>query len=567
MGSIIKKKIKGINYYYYVESKRVDGKPKLVNQNFLGTAEKMLEKALLTEIPLQKRVLYSDASEFGAVAMIYDIAERIGFTDIVDTICPKRKQGASTGTYILIEAINRAVAPTSTVNLEQWYSGTCLPKITGLRPSLFSAQNFWNNTSSINFETIQKIEDSLLTKIINSYDIDTSHIIYDATNFFTYIDTMQDCESAKRGHSKEKRNDLRVVGLSLMVSPDCSIPLLHETYPGNRADATEFAIMMTALKNRYERITGKKTDVTVIFDRGNNSEDNISILENNELPFHYVGGLKRNQCEELFLIPNDSYVEITEGTLAGLSSYRSTITVFGREVTAVIVYNPALRDGQLQGININKVKTAAKLQSIQERLLMRAKGEITKGKKPTIETVKIAVEKALNTEFMSEIFSYEILEVNDNVLLTYAESKVAFDRLCTKELGKTVLFTDRNDFTDAQIIASYRSAWHVESSFRQMKDTSHLTVRPIFHRTDQRIATHIFTCIQAYRLCCLLKKELSIKGVNISINKMFDEMAKIQKITTFFGNVDKPEKVESYTKGSELAEQIEQEYGLKEKYG
>ena len=37
------------------------------------------------------------------------------------------------------------------------------------------------------------------------------------------------------GHSKEKRNDLRIAGMSLMVSPDFAIPLLHETYPGNRA--------------------------------------------------------------------------------------------------------------------------------------------------------------------------------------------------------------------------------------------------------------------------------------------------------------------------------------------
>lgn len=59
MGTIIKKKIKGINYYYYVESKRIDGKPRLVNQKYLGTADKVLEKALLANSPLQDRVLYS----------------------------------------------------------------------------------------------------------------------------------------------------------------------------------------------------------------------------------------------------------------------------------------------------------------------------------------------------------------------------------------------------------------------------------------------------------------------------------------------------------------------------
>lgn len=565
MGTIIKKKIKGINYYYYVESKRIDGKPRLVNQKYLGTADKVLEKALLANSPLQDRVLYSVETEFGAVALLYDLASRIGLTSIIDKHCPKRKQGASTGTYILTEAINRAVAPLSTANLEKWYSGTCLPGITGLKPSLFTAQNFWNNTG-ISEETIQNIEDDILNLVIGKYNIDTSHIIYDATNFFTYIDTMQPCKTARRGRSKEKRNDLQVVGLSLMVSPDCSIPLLHETYPGNRSDSKEFTIMMKALKARYEKITGRSTDVTVIFDRGNNSEDNISLLEQGTLPFHYVGGLKHNQAEELYLVPKEKYIPFDDETLKGQSSYRAKMTAFNREVTAVIVYNPALEAGQLQGITVNKNKTAQKLQELQQRLLLRSKGEITRGKKPTADSVTAAVTAILKTEYMSDVFTYTVIQADDHVLLTYAESDDSFRRLCERELGKMVLFTDRDDFSNAQIVAAYRSAWHVESSFKQMKDTDHLAVRPIFHWTDEHIRVHIFTCVQAYRMCCLLKKELHQKGVDISIDSMLDEMSALKKVTTFFGNISKPEKVESYTLGSDITAQIESIYKLKEKY-
>jgi len=61
------------------------------------------------------------------------------------------------------------------------------------------------------------------------------------------------------------------------------------------------------LKWRYEKITGKTTDVTVVFDRGNNSADNIELLEGGRIPFHYVGGLKRNQAEKLFAIPKTEY--------------------------------------------------------------------------------------------------------------------------------------------------------------------------------------------------------------------------------------------------------------------
>ena len=565
MGSIIKKKIKGIIYYYYVESKRIDGKPKLVNQKYLGTANKLLEKVTLADTPLQKRVLYSNEIEFGAVALLYSIASKLDIAGIIDEQLPKRKQGASVGAYILTEAINRAVAPSSTVKLEEWHAGTCLPGLTGVRSKAFTAQNFWNNTD-IQEDTIQDIEDAVLKSILKNYDIDTSRIIYDATNFFTYIDTMQDCDSAMRGHSKEKRNDLRVVGLSLMVSPDFSIPLLHGTYPGNRPDAREFAVMMQALKQRYEYITGKRTDITVVFDRGNNSSANIDLLETGDLPFHYVGGLRRNQANELFLIPKAEFQPLDQKAFPGQSSYRKTINVFDREVTAVIVYNPALETGQLQGITRNKDKTSAKLLELQRKLLLRSHGEITKGRKPTPESVKNSVEVILKIEYMKEIFTYEILEKDGHIYLTYAESHDALGRLCERELGKTVLFTDRKDFTDEEIVSAYRSAWHVESSFKQMKDTDHLSVRPIFHWTDSRIKVHIFTCVLAYRLCCLLRKELAEQGIDISINKMLDELAGIRKVTTFFGEPDKPEKVESFTTGSELAQQIESIYQLKKKY-
>lgn len=490
MGSIIKKKIKNNIYYYYVESKRIDRKPKLVNQKYLGTADKLLEKVILADIPLQKRVLYSNEIEFGAVALLYNIASKLDIVDIIDEHIPKRKQGASVGMYILTEAINRAVAPSSMAKLEEWHSGTCLPILTGVSSKAFTAQNFWNNTD-IPEDTIQDIEDVVLKSILKNYDIDTSHIIYDATNFFTYIDTMQDCSSAMRGHSKEKRNDLRIVGLSLMVSPDFSIPLLHETYPGNRPDVREFTVMMQALKQRYEYITGKHTDVTVVFDRGNNSSANIDFLESGDLPFHYVGCLRRNQADELFLIPKTEYQPLDQKSFPGQSSYKKRIRVFNREVTAVIVNNPALEAGQLQGITRNKEKTSAKLLELQQKLLLRSHGEIVKGRKPTPESVKNSVETILKAEHMKEIFTYEILEKDGYVYLTYAESLEALDRLCEREFGKTALFTDRMDFTDEEIVNAYRSAWHVERSFKQMKDTDHLSVRPIFHWTDSRMQMSI----------------------------------------------------------------------------
>ena len=571
MGTIIKKKIKGINYYYYVETKRIDGKSKYVNQKYLGSADKLLKMASDNGKSIQDQVLYAHEVQFGSVALLYEIATKLEAVDIIDSVVPKRNQGASVGMYILTAAINRAVSPTSKSGLKEWYEKTSLPYITGLKPSLFTVQNFWNNTD-ITIDQLRTIEDKFLEKAKEIFHVDLDSLIYDATNFFTYIDTLNPSEFAKRGHDKAKRNDLKTVGLALTVTPDFSIPVLSEIYPGNRSDAKQFAVMMEQLQQRFRRIAGQEADITLIFDRGNNSEDNLELIESEGLQFHYVGGLKKNQVPELFAVSKSDYVPLqcpddADEKYRKLTAYHMDAEVFGRKVKTVVVYNPELEKGQLQGININIGKTSSELLDLQGRLLKRAKGEITKGRKPTAESVQKAVRKILDSrEYMTDIFEYEILEKDKHILLTFSDSEQKLRTIMEEQLGKTALFTDRSDMSDYQVIAAYRSAWHVESSFKQMKDIDFLTVRPIFHWTDQRIAVHIFLCVLAYRLCALLRKELHEKGIDCSINQCLKSMNAVNRVTTFYGPIGKPKKIEAFIAGDELAARIEKEYELQSKY-
>ena len=436
---------------------------------------------------------------------------------------------------------------------------------------LFTPQNFWNNTD-ITVEQLRVIEDRIFQRSVRMFGINANDLIYDATNFFTYIDTMNPSGLAKRGHDKAKRNDLKTVGLALLVTPDFSVPVLSETYPGNRGDSTQFSSMMEQLKLRYRTIVGKDAQITIVFDRGNNSESNLGLLESEGLGFHYVGGLKKNQVAELFAVPKSNYKPLScpmdaPEKYKSLSTYRMEATVLGREATTVIVYNPELEKGQLQGIQINIEKTKRELLEIQGRLLKRSKGELKKGKKPTFESVSKAVSNILkHREYMDDIFEYEILEKEEHIFLTFSDSEDKLNVIKEEQLGKTALFTDRSDMSDYEIISAYRSAWHVESSFKQMKDTEFLAVRPIFHWTDQRIAVHIFICVLAYRLCSLLRKELHRKGIECSINQYLKSMNSIKRVTTFYGDIKSPKKIEAFISGDELSSRIEESYKLQEKY-
>lgn len=561
MATLVKKKIKNKYYYYLVEVKRVNGKPKYTNQVYLGPAEKLADRLkAATEIP---EPLYSQVLDFGDVTALYDLSQRLGVSELLNECIPKRNQGISVGEYALVAAINRAVAPTSKIKICDWFSKTVLSKVLQIEPKLLTSQRFWDNMDLFDEAGMEAFEERLVKKIVNDYNLSTSCLIYDATNFFTYIDTKNDGELAKRGHSKEKRTDLKIIGLSMMVSPDHNIPLFYEVYPGNKPDAVQFKQIIQKLKKRYEQITGKQADVTLVFDRGNNSEDNVDLLYQGDVSFNFVGGLKLNQCKELLEISEDNYIKLEGSEFGKASVIRTKKMVFGKEMTVLMVYNPELYEGQMQGIEHNIQKCLEKLNALEVQLKNRADELVTKGKKPTVESVTKNIKTILSTEYMGDIFDIEIFETKGTPEISYKVNYIKLKHVQKTWLGKTVLFTDRHDWSNEKIVSSYRSAWHVEYAFRQMKNTDHLSVRPMWHWTDQKVKVHIFFCILAYRLCCLLNRELEAKGIFLSINEMLSKLSEIKQVINFYDVQKGKEKMTySLTKGDDVANKLTEHLNL-----
>lgn len=536
MSSLVKKTIKGKQYFYIVDSKRVNGKPKIVNQIYVGAVDSVIE--MLKDIKGASAPLYSSDLEYGASAALYDLALRLDIVGRIDRIAPKRLQGLSIGQYLLIAMINRALCPVSKSGIEKWYSGSILSLLMPAAKGQLSCQRFWDNMNHWTVQDINRFEEEFIPFLVQQYGLQTRCLVYDATNFFTYIDTENTkAELAKRGHNKEKRNDLRIIGLSLMVTEEDEIPLFYETYEGNRPDSVQFKETVGRLSERYRKVFGKEPDITLIFDRGNNSAENIHLLkgEDGRLNFHYVGGLKQTQCPELYAVPKADYQPLPEAEFREASAYRKEVHVFGQEVTAVIINNPELLRGQLQSILRNRRKCVKELKEFQENLEQWERGEKKKGKKPTRESAEKKIAGILSKEYMERLVVIEWEEEGRKYpYFYYSEPESRLLELEEKELGKTVLFTDQTVWETEKIVHAYRSAWHIESVFRQMKDTSHLPVRPIRHWTDQKIQVNIFCCVQAYRLCRLLKRELSDKGIHMSIDQILEGLSEKKQYTHYY---------------------------------
>ena len=107
MATITKRKVKGHVYYYLVEGKRVDGKSRLVKQQYLGRAEQVVAR-LEGQPPEPTRVR---VAEYGGSQALLSMARRLRLVEIIDAVAPKRDQGLSVGTYILLAVLNRVLAP------------------------------------------------------------------------------------------------------------------------------------------------------------------------------------------------------------------------------------------------------------------------------------------------------------------------------------------------------------------------------------------------------------------------------------------------------------------------
>jgi transposase len=537
MATISKRTNKSGTYYYLVESARVNGKPRIVKQIYLGTAEKiasaMAQTATNASIPEPKLVTVYD---FGTVMALYSVADRLGICRIIDEISGKRDQGLPVSAYILLAAINRAVAPTSKNTFYEWFDKTVLYKVfPSANSKNLSSQGFWNNMTELNEKKICMIEDEITKQIVEQYGINTECLLFDNTNFFTYIDTDNASKLAKRGHSKEKRSDLKIVGLSLMVSPDHSIPLFHEVYPGNNHDTVQFSSVIEKLKDRYRKLGKGECVVTLIFDKGNNDDNNIQkLLNESPFPFHFVGGLRLNQCQDLLDIPKADFIPL-KGSFHDTTVYRTVKQIYGNEFTVVMTNNPELFKAQMDGVAANIASCEKELAALQKRLQMRKDGIIKKGKKPTCESVNKNVLDILSADHMRNVFDYTVsFETGQTPELTFILNIEKLAILKEKVLGRSILFTDRNDWTNEQIVSAYRSQYHIEEAFKQMKDTKYLSFRPMRHFTDSKIRVHAFYCVLSLVLAAVLNKELEQMGHKMSIHHMIDTFQQAQQVTAVF---------------------------------
>lgn len=533
MASIQRKIIHGHPYYYLVQSRRVNGRPRPVVLAYLGSADTLLQRLQQPHAqPTRARL-----TQFGGVAALYDLAEQLQLVPLIDQYAPKRHQGPSVGQYMLVAAINRCLAPTSKLQMPAWLRCTPLPRWLGFTPQQFSAQRFWDNMELLGETQIAAISEALAQRLIETVHLDLRSLVFDCTNFDTFIDTENPSQLPQRGHAKSKRTDLRIVGLALLVSVDFHVPLLWKVYPGNQHDSITFAQALQELTTRYQALARDCHSITLIFDKGNNSVRNQEILDGSG--FHFVGSLVPTHFADLLAIPLEEFRPLQDPLLKPTRALRLARKVWGQERTLVITFSPELQRKQIRGIEQHLAKKRRALEELQAKL-RRSQKPGAKGKGYSRESLAKQAQQICSGQYIPQILHVSVTEDRGQLKLTYRTDASAYAHIQQHQLGKRILFTDQQDWSNEQIVLAYRSQSHVEDAFADMKDPHFLGWEPMHHWTDSKIRVHAFYCVLALALGSLLQRRAAQNGLPLSMQALFKALSGIQEVTNLYPATGKP---------------------------
>jgi len=515
MASIIKKKSKYSTYYVIAESARVDGKPRIVKRWCLGTSEQSIAMAEGSTDKEEPRQI--DCVTEGAIAVLFKIAKELGIRKIIDQYCSKRQQGMSVGDYILIAALNRALAATSKSKVAEWVDSTALHLYMPLQKEKLESQNFWDHFDKLDKEMIDRIGDDIARKAIEMEKIPLDTIVYDTSNYYNYLDVLNPSELSKITKSKAGRNSLRHIGLALAVDRDHGIPLFSRLYPANEHDAKVMKKLIDEIFEQINTAMSDKKGITLVFDKGNNSEE--LILKLDESRHHFVGSRSPYHHTERCRVPLEQYREVCIKSGETIPVYETREEIYGAQRRIIVSFNESTFQRQLHRMEQNLEKAKEELSSFK-RKAKDADG------RSTMDSMQRQALEITDRYHVTGLLDIDILEEENRFKVSARKNFPAIEEAKTR-FGKQILFTDRESLHPGEVIDIYLDRYIIEDAFRITKSDRWVKMDPVFHWTDSKIRVHALTCMIALLLVRIAHKRARANGFAQGAERMLELLSSI----------------------------------------
>ena len=537
MASIIKKR-KGKNiYYYFVRSERVDGNPRIVKQSYLGTAETIARMVKSQSAPSPIKSL---TVQLGLPAALWFETKRCGVLDALLKLWPKPRSGPSVAHYLVLAAIHRVCAPGPKTEVERWYDRSVLRRLWKFDSKRFTSQAFGDAFSRIGGnsekETERELEQaqSLLLGAFRDKDMVGRRVFaYDTTNFHTWIATTNErSKLAQRGHNKQKRHDLRQVGLSYVLDGQSGVGLCHHVYPGNVSDSHEMAQVVDRLSRLLDSHGIDKETVTLVMDKGSASLANTLELE--RAGMGWISALPWNQAPESLREHPVEKLEPLGPRHPGVTAIGRKEIVHGGERLAVLRHSASFSSEQQQSIHTSLAKALGKMQRLSRELLKPGGRHTEKG-------ITKKIERWLCASFVRRLVKWELepLGKGKGWSLNFSLDHGALRNLTERRLGRTVLMTNRMDWSARQVVEAYEAQQNIERVFRGLKQGEWLKWGPMYHWTDGKIRVHAFCCMLGISLLQSLHRRAETIWPELSMEQLIKELGEINEEQILYPSLGK----------------------------
>lgn len=532
MAHLHKKIKRGRPYYYIREVQRINGKPTIVNQVYLGSPDRILEVFLgRTKEALPRGV---SSKEFGSLFVLDKIDREVDIGGLVDQVLGKgrHRRGLSCGELFYYALLNRAISPRSKRQLSGWYERTDIQSIRPVRLEALSPQNFWNHWERVGEEELERIVDGFFERVQSLGKSERGHFLFDTTNFYTYVDSQSPSELLRRGRNKAGKHRLRQVGFALITQRETGLPVYYRLYPGNHHDSRFFGEHLEEIIGKLKVMGADCLELTLIFDKGMNSEAAIQSIDS-QPHLHFITSYSPYFAKELASIPLKHFQPLDADILYLETSWE----FWGKKRKVLITFNPAT-------FRKKRYELKEKLQSLREELFeLRRKYRQGHPHWKSPQSIRDHYQRLCERLHLSPaFFNLEFYKQGGHPQMAFSLNRYQVETHL-RRMAKTILVTDHQDWSPQEIHQAYRDRHIIEAQFRRAKSPFQVAFMPQYHWTDSKIRIHAFICVAALTYLTLLKNRLLTKGINLSVSSLMDELRSLRTAIYFMPKERKPRRI------------------------
>lgn len=490
----------------------------------------------LANIVAQECVNYLDVAVVNQLWESWQLSEAFKF-DVT-------RGDLSTDLVAKILTINRCLDPCSHYSIPEWIRGTALSEILGGPVLDLNDDKIYYELDKIH-KNKEAVENFLFKRTYQKDPQSYDYVNYDLSS--SYFVGLR-CKLSAYGKSKDGKPNCKQVILALMINAK-GYPFKWDVYPGNMAEIDTMEKVIKSCAHRF-----KLKNISMVFDRGLVSEENLNLIEEKELKF--ITALDSDQIPNVSTIDLKVFKDLKPDTalkeipkLSGFEKFDSSLYYKDLPLEGkkryVVGINPErfIQDRQTRkekmacfrrflsqtNKSLKKAKRDRKADPTRNHVLNELKRLKIKKYYEDPQLAQIRVNITLKSGLQKKVRSFQIKikEKKEKI----AKEKLT-DGLCVFVTNHTEHHGGQYLLSSKRIIEAYREKTQIEDAFKNIK--SFVKIRPFFVNKDEHVKAVYTICVLSYFINRYLsEKRKEFEGKDYLNSKQLYAPLRSCKLVTF----------------------------------